>query len=238
MTVTLVSGRTRVESYPIGMVMAWHNTSPPKGWLVCNGGNVPIASYRQLYNVLTTNGTRFPYGPNVGANFVVPNMTSRFPRTPTYTGVGIIYTEGATAGATTHTHTWNFTGMTVSASGNSTHQHTFSQNTDSPAEGGVHSLNASQGTGTNSGGVNVGANGAQTTAFLSHNHNVPNVGGNSDGHGGHAHNNNAIPASAGTHAHNYTVSGGSYTPTAISHLQTHLQATYIILALPEEKWVQ
>jgi microcystin-dependent protein len=58
----------------------------PTGWLFCDGQEVLIASYQNLYNNLTLNGTSFPYGANTNGSggagsthFRIPNFKGRVP---------------------------------------------------------------------------------------------------------------------------------------------------------------
>lgn len=58
----------------------------PTGWLFCDGQEVLIASYQNLYNNLTLNGTSFPYGANTNGSgsvgsthFRIPNFKGKVP---------------------------------------------------------------------------------------------------------------------------------------------------------------
>lgn len=104
---------------PIGGIVMWPGTVSnfPTGWAICNGAQLPIATYTALYNVLTNNGTTFPYGANTNGSgsagsthFRLPNMVDRF-----VAGAGNNYSVGNTGGANSvtldetqipsHTHT-------------------------------------------------------------------------------------------------------------------------------------
>lgn len=61
---------------PVGSMMVWpRQTSYPTGWLRADGSAVSRTTYNDLYNLLTTNGTTFPYGSGDGSTtFNLPNM--------------------------------------------------------------------------------------------------------------------------------------------------------------------
>jgi len=88
---------------PIGSVVMWCGTvnNFPTGWAVCNGTELPIATYTALYNVLTNSGSSFPFGANTDgsgnpgdSHFRMPNMVDRF-----IVGSGNAYSVGETGGA-------------------------------------------------------------------------------------------------------------------------------------------
>ena len=88
---------------PIGSVVMWCGTiaNYPTGWAVCNGAELLISTYTALYNVLTNNGTTFPFGANTNGSggagsthFRMPNMVDKF-----VAGAGSAYSVGATGGA-------------------------------------------------------------------------------------------------------------------------------------------
>ena len=88
---------------PIGSVVMWCGTitNYPTGWAVCNGSELLISTYTALYNVLTNNGTTFPFGANTNGSggagsthFRMPNMVDKF-----VAGAGSSYSVGATGGA-------------------------------------------------------------------------------------------------------------------------------------------
>ena len=111
---------------PIGSVVMWCGTitNYPTGWAVCNGAELLIATYTTLYNVLTNNGTTFPFGANTNGSggagstyFRMPNMVDKF-----VAGAGSAYSVGATGGLDSvvlitdeipsHNHTLTDTGHT------------------------------------------------------------------------------------------------------------------------------
>lgn len=62
------------KAVPIGSVLIWMSTTPPEGWLICNGRTLNRADYPDLFKVL---GTRF--GSTSSTTFSIPNMGGRMP---------------------------------------------------------------------------------------------------------------------------------------------------------------
>ena len=60
---------------PVGGILPYAGNSAPAGYLLCDGSEVPIASYNDLYNVI---GTTFGTGINP-ATFKLPDLRGRFP---------------------------------------------------------------------------------------------------------------------------------------------------------------
>ena len=54
-------------------------TSPTAGWLLVDASEKPIATYTDLYNVLTNNGTVFPYGANTNGSGAAGSTHFRLP---------------------------------------------------------------------------------------------------------------------------------------------------------------
>jgi len=69
-----------------GVVKKYAGSSAPTGWLLCDGQELQITSYQDLYNTLTATGTVFPYGANTNGSgsagsthFRVPSLKGRIP---------------------------------------------------------------------------------------------------------------------------------------------------------------
>ena len=69
-----------------GVVKKYAGSTAPTGWLLCDGQELKISSYQDLYNILTETGTVFPYGANTNGSggagstyFRVPNLKGRTP---------------------------------------------------------------------------------------------------------------------------------------------------------------
>jgi microcystin-dependent protein len=65
---------------------AGSGSAAPTGWLFCDGQEILISSYTNLYNALTSNGFTFPYGANTNGSggagsthFRIPNFKGRVP---------------------------------------------------------------------------------------------------------------------------------------------------------------
>ena len=65
---------------------AGSGSAAPTGWLFCDGQEVLITTYQNLYNSLTSNGTIFPYGVNTNGSggagsthFRIPNFKGKVP---------------------------------------------------------------------------------------------------------------------------------------------------------------
>ncbi len=59
---------------PTGMIAFFHATTPPEGWLACNGQNVDRTVYAKLFSVIGTT-----YGSGDGSTtFTLPNLHHRF----------------------------------------------------------------------------------------------------------------------------------------------------------------
>jgi microcystin-dependent protein len=90
---------------------AGSGSAAPTGWLFCDGQEVLITTYQNLYNALTSNGFTFPYGANTNGSggagsthFRIPNFKGRVPvgRDSAQTEFDVL---GESGGAKTHTLT-------------------------------------------------------------------------------------------------------------------------------------
>jgi microcystin-dependent protein len=113
----------------------------PTGWLFCDGQEVLIASYQNLYNNLTLNGTSFPYGANTNGSggagsthFRIPNFKGKVPvgkdsSQTEFDALGesggdktVTLTSGQ-SGVPAHSHASSLTGTTTFAAAGHTHAH-------------------------------------------------------------------------------------------------------------------
>lgn len=183
--------------------MLWHSNTPPSGWLVCNGQEVLISSYGSLYNLITVNGTLFPFGANTdgvgnpgSSHFRLPDVTDRFLMSPSVTGSSYANMT-KTDGSNTHNHSFN-TSVSGVLSNSNNHSHSFSPGSFA-------------GTGTNhSHTVTISFTGDATT-------NVKRAatGSTVAALQAHSHSTTATPNSTGTHSH--SISGGTGNTDSNAH---------------------
>lgn len=157
---------------PTGAVVPYAGTTPPAGWIICDGRAVSRTTYAALFSVL---GTTFGAGDGT-TTFNVPNLSGRVP-----VGTG---TAAGAAGATAHTlaqlggeetHTMTATEMPV-------HNHTHGDN------GNTHTWSWGGGNGTVHISVDAVA-GAAASNNLWTKQGVKGFSSTNDAGGGIAHNN-------------------------------------------------
>ena len=76
---------------PAGSISMWITSTPPDGYLICNGASISISTYGNLFNVIA-----FTYGGTFASgNFNLPNFQGAFLRgAGTQTVGGVAYTAG------------------------------------------------------------------------------------------------------------------------------------------------
>lgn len=84
-----------LKAVPIGTIVMWATSTPPEGWLLCNGKEVSRAAYVELFKVLGTS-----VGAAGSSSFKIPDLTGRFPL-----GTSGFHGLHSTGGAETHTLT-------------------------------------------------------------------------------------------------------------------------------------
>lgn len=110
-----------------GEITAYGGTTPPTGWLLCDGTEVSRATYSALFGIIGTS-----YGAGDGATtFNLPDLQGAFPR-----GAGADGPRGDTGGSAeivltvanlpAHTHSINHTHAATSTNG--THDHATGSN--------------------------------------------------------------------------------------------------------------
>jgi microcystin-dependent protein len=202
--------------------MLWHNATPPTGWLVCNGQEVPIASYGSLYNLITVTATIFPYGANTNGSgsagsthFVLPNLTDRFAILPSVTGSSYSNLT-KTGGANTHAHNFNAQPNAVNSNA-SGHYHSYSPGNygNSTLGDHAHNVNVSLSSVTSNATTNVkrAATGTTSAALMTH------------GHSG-----SAVTNSTGDHSHSITGGNGNTESANHTHVVTYSSNTQSISA--------
>jgi microcystin-dependent protein len=216
--------------------MLWHNDSPPDGWFLCDGGEISIADRTDLYNLITLDGSVFPYGTNTNGSggagsthFRLPDMTDRFALN------AAVSTNSASNVANAENHSHNFSLSTQSAnSSNQGHQHTYSPGNFAAADsaaGHSHSVDINFDSADHNAYTNAAraATGNTTAAFQAHGHNAsatPNAANM-----GHSH---SITGGTGytntdNHLHGVTVTIGNYSPSG-SSVPAHQRVYFIVFA--------
>lgn len=90
---------------PTGTIIMWGGvgSSPPSGWLRCDGSAVSRTTYAALFAAI---GTGYGAG-NGSTTFALPQLSGRFP----FGEFGASYPRGGAGGATTHQHTLSDAGI-------------------------------------------------------------------------------------------------------------------------------
>ena len=63
-----------LKAAPIGAIVMWATSTPPEGWLLCNGTVVSRTAYPELFKVLGTS-----VGAAGSSSFKIPDLSGRFP---------------------------------------------------------------------------------------------------------------------------------------------------------------
>lgn len=100
------------DSIPVGTIVMYLNSTPPVGWLLCNGSLYTRTAYPALFDVIS-----IQYGNTTGANFRVPDILAG--NIPVGPGSSISTTLGATGGQNSVT-------LTAAQSGMPSHSHSTS----------------------------------------------------------------------------------------------------------------
>lgn len=209
---------------PVGLVAPFGGAStevPPAGWLLCSGQEVAIASYGELYAVLTAAGTAFPYGANTNGSGSAGSSHFRLPDLRGRTLVGV----GSAASGATLTGTL---GGVQGVNGGSTTL------TSSHIPQHTHSVSASGTTSGHSNDHSHGFNDYYTAAT-----NVGNQLASGSFYGRFSFSTPTTPNSTGgasadhTHTYSFSTTSGAYgtaSPTAVSAVQPSIGLNYIIKA--------
>lgn len=181
------------------------------GLLPCNGTQWSISTYQDLYNIITQNGSVFPFGANTNGSgvagsthFVLPNMyTTKYFLSGTASNISVSNAVGHT-----HTHT-----VATSLTANATawnHYHNFSASSNAVAMNAHnHNYPAGNASSAGNGGSVVQKNDASgpTAASPTHSHGAFNMNASASQNqnaGNHSHAGNAQASnetSGGSHSH-------------------------------------
>lgn len=199
---------------PIAGAVSSYTNSPliDLGLLPCNGGEWSISTYQNLYNLITQNGTAFPFGANTNGSgaagsthFVLPNMlTTKYFLVGTASNISV-------ANAVGHGHSGLSSLASLEANATAwNHYHDFSASSDNNSMNAHNhnypSLNA---TSASNGNSVVSKNDATTptAASPSHSHGSFNMNAGSSNNqnaGAHSHSGNTASSNAtdlGSHTH-------------------------------------
>jgi microcystin-dependent protein len=194
---------------PVGTIEMWAGSStPPDGWLLCNGQSYSWAQYTRLRDVIGVS-----YGGTISTSWNVPNfIPSTKPVTPLGVAAGGALGSATIlfgSGNTSHTH--NLTAQYTS-SNTTVQNHNHSANTSNDHSHALftanwsHNHNTSAPSGTHAHGYVRGNNATTVTGLTAHaNHNVSNTS--------HAHKHNCDAVNLDAHQHSYD----TYNVNAHSH---------------------
>jgi microcystin-dependent protein len=203
---------------PTGVIEMFAGTTPPTGFLMCDGSVISRTTYATLFAVIGE-----AYGAGDGSTtFKLPDLIRRFPLgagTTTDTNRAGTTNVGASGGIFSHTHTGGVHAHSIAA-------HTHAQVAH------VHDLGSS----ANSGGANTSASGAhdhsvgaKTTSSDAHSHTFSDTGTDSFTTGGPSTAVNMQSGSAtvagGSHSHSGSVSI-SISGTTSSDSHSHSLAAF------------
>jgi microcystin-dependent protein len=217
---------------PIGSITMWSgvSTTPPTGWLLCDGSAVSQTTYAALYAIV---GTTFNVAGVAAGNFNLPNLVSRFP-------LGAASgTRGQTGGEATHLLTTAELAAHAHPITDVAHSHTAQQNAHSHAIAtGSHSHAITTGSHAHGSSLMrfVGSGGAQGVGVAPNNvvegntDTVGNLGGNTDTAGNLGGNTDAQTPGVGVNASGTGLSttqnaGGG---AAHNNMPPYLQIPFII----------
>lgn len=213
--------------------MMWHSSTPPSGWLLCNGQEVPISSYTSLYNIITVNGTVFPYGANTNGSGAAGSTHFRLPDTQDLFVVGpsAPANVGTTVGSNSHNHTFSASLSGTTSAGNSHSHPGFNPGYFAGADDHAHSVVFSLDPNVSNAATNVkrAATGSTSAAFSAHGHSTTQTSNNSGAHehyisGGTGNTNET----SHTHSINFTFS--SQSPASADSTPAHQRVNYIVFA--------
>lgn len=238
---------------PVGTIEMWAGdsalaTTPPAGWLLCDGTEKAIATYTNLSNVIgtrygaLTNGSGSPGS----THFRLPNVASAIPvgiaasTTPTVPSTATLFTSADLS----HSHAIDSSTSTTSSDGG-THNHAYSDtgaahnHTLAAANfGHYHNTGAPSNEHTHS-GSNYGNTSFRNTASVAHpgsGHGFQNLDNAQDhGHTSGANtsnHNHTLTAGGANHSHTWNTSATSNThaesATAHNHTVTTVPIYFII----------
>ena len=94
-----MAGPVTAQEPIVGEIRLWPSNTPPPGWLICDGSNLSVSTYGELYSLLN-----FTYGGTFPSDFAIPDLRGRVP-VGRSSGDADFGTLGDTGGEKTHTLT-------------------------------------------------------------------------------------------------------------------------------------
>jgi len=190
-----------------GAILSSIVSTVPDGWLGCNGQQILITQYQNLYNSI---GTTYNLGTETLGYFRLPNISSKYLIQKTGT-------SGVYGSSSSHTHStsanYNLADKAVS--------HSHPTNSFNNANDMYHTAGGSgSGGGTDNNPLNANKTGFSSggASGAGHYHSV-NCGGNQDGPYGNLHSHpmdTTIQASSQTHGHNGSFTASTTTASTIN----------------------
>jgi microcystin-dependent protein len=238
---TLMYDGTSYKPYdivPVGSIEMWAGSStPPDGWLLCNGQSYSWSQYTRLRSVIGIS-----YGGSVDTSWNVPNLiTSTLAATVIGTAAGGSLgnaSKNFNSASISHSHNYNTTSIgsntngygnhTHSSTGANDHSHGLSTNNwshghNSGGPSNSHAHNYFRG---NSGGANTDFrnHGAHGVSNVSHSHEHSTT---SDGAVNHSH---LFESNLGNHNHNWNTSSVTSNSQGTDHTHNiNKQSIYFII---------
>jgi len=222
---------------PVGSIEMWAGDStPPNGWLLCDGSSYSWAQYTRLRDVIGIS-----YGGSSDTSWNVPNLlTSSNSKTVVGVSAGDSLgnaSKNFDSSSTSHSHNYTSSSYVSNTNGYGNHNH----NTGN-ANGHTHTLdfnnwnhfhNSNSPSNTHTHSYQRGNSGGANTSLSAHaNH---NVGSANHAHGhtanevSHSHGHGYDPA-MGNHNHNWNMSGIGSNSAGANHTHTvNKQSIYFII---------
>ena len=196
---------------PIGAVLMWSGTTTniPAGFAVCNGASLVKNDYLPLWNLIG-----YRYGGS-GANFNLPDLTSRIPRGTVGVPSATTVTTSVSSTVDAHTHLVNSSFTAGNAA-----SHTHAGGVLTP--GSVNTSITAPGAPNTTIGVN-----SSFTAGNAATHSHPVIGNTGDKDINHAHTTNTANQS-NNHVHAYSKPNGSSSTTTTGIQQTNANHNHIV----------
>lgn len=201
-------------------------TSPPTGWILCDGSSFSTSTYPALYSAI---GTRYNNAGDSAGTYRIPNLISYF-----MTGV-TNNTSAFSDGSHTHTFTAN---VATSAQSQNTHTHTQSTTVNASSYYHYHNSQTSSAIGgTDNNPVNANKTGTGGTTGMSgaaHTHSIAGqanwglVNSANTSHGHNAGQTHDAVSIAHTHTGLVTTTTVSATSDAGAHAANSLRVNFFI----------